>query len=92
MDAIPLEEISISDPTINLDRDHFVREFKKLIDCLPTKRRIAMSLWLEGYTFREISGELKKSGFLISHVTVRMWLKEFQKNMIDDLRPASKSA
>jgi RNA polymerase sigma factor (sigma-70 family) len=82
---VSLEECrSIEEPGANLERENLLRDFREFMDKnLPTKDRLALELWVRGFTLREIAQTLDGEGVKCSHVSVRKWiqtgLKAFMK-------------
>lgn len=76
---LPRSELNKADPSINLDDELFRKEFLEAIASIrDERRRKALELRTQGYTFREIA---EKVG--CCHVTVRIWWKEAAEAFLD---------
>jgi DNA-directed RNA polymerase specialized sigma24 family protein len=71
----PAEELSLPAPPDDHDRKYLLNLFRKSIRYEPEKKRRAIELWLEDYSFREIEVALYGEGSVVSYTTIRNWVK-----------------
>lgn len=64
-------------------------ELERHVNNLPDKERLATTRFLEGFSFREIQGELNGLGIECSHVAVRNWVRKGLKPFFTDLKVLS---
>jgi DNA-directed RNA polymerase specialized sigma24 family protein len=60
------------------------RELFEHIESLPPERRLALGLFLDGYSLRGVKAKMGKKGFNYSHVVVRKWVRDELKNFFSD--------
>lgn len=82
-DDKPSDEHQIPDDGIDVERDRRIHEFEEYCKLLPEDRQLALRMWLEGYSYREIEKELKKIGVSGTYVTVRSRVRKAIKNFLD---------
>ena len=71
----PLEELPVEAPRVDFDEGCFLSEFLDFIaKNFPPKYQRAISLWLQGYSSREMEEKLNSEGISCSHVTAQKWI------------------
>jgi len=73
-DDTPVEEIDVAAPDDGSEGSYFLRRFLGFIEQYTDARQLALKLWLEGYSYREIEEKLRGTSSCYSHVTVRNWV------------------
>ncbi len=70
----PVEELDIAAPDEGNEGKYFLNRFLDFIQRYPEERQRVLTLWLQGYSYREIEMKLKGASFKCSHVTVGNWV------------------
>lgn len=78
---LPIDELPIADPRIDLERDCLLRQCLEVLETLPYKQRRAVLLWSEGFSTREIKKILEDEGIDYSHVTIQKWIAAALKRL-----------
>jgi RNA polymerase sigma factor (sigma-70 family) len=74
------EDLDITDTQSDIEASvlykEVMAEFEMSINALPERERLAMALYLQGFSFREISEKMTQAGYSSSRVKVRKWIKD----------------
>jgi len=80
IDERPVEDLELVDPQMDIESSFLFKEvmaeFEKTISSLPERERLAVALYLQGFSSREISEKMLRAGFSVSHVTVLKWTRD----------------
>jgi DNA-directed RNA polymerase specialized sigma24 family protein len=92
-DSKPVQEMPVADPRVNIEAQCLLSEFLEFCQkTLPDNRHRAVKYWLEGYSFRDIAGNLNETGTPGSHVAVRTWVRDTVKGFLKRASTPGKKA
>lgn len=80
LDTRAVEEFPVADHRVNLDAEQLLKEFLESSERLPDEKRLAIDLWLQGYSTRAISDVLEQEGISYTHVAISIWIDKAIKN------------